>query len=157
MNSAIDKLKSSMDKDLLSMDESISVDAVVSRIDKLKVLAGIVRDFRQETEAAVCRWIDANGDIEVGDTRWYVGKTTSRKCKDVPASIQTLIEVLGGDLESLAKCLTSQPLKPAYCRSILKEKGADAAYTELFTEEAVPDLKTGKPKRGLRQSNSRLQ
>lgn len=127
------------------------------RADVLRAMAMVqqckhaVAALSQRMEAAVIAWIGANGEIEDGDNRYYVGTSKTTKCVDVKATLDRLLTVTGGDLDAVNSCLSTGAFKPAATLAVLGSEGAG-----LFTTEVVQDLKTGKPKVGLKAVNKKF-
>lgn len=108
-----------------------------------KELGAKVRDFNQRFEKAAIQWIKKNGDIQDGVHRFYVGKETKRKCKNVKEAVNAFLEMGGPDVLVLA--LSSDCFKHATAMKML----GDNAKTH-FDEKTDDSLETGKPKEKLR-------
>jgi hypothetical protein len=128
----------------------VDQDAVMKAMDSVQLLKDEVRQLAGVCEAAIIRWIEENGDITVGDVRYYVGPEYKHKCVNVPAAVEAVLNATGGDMKVFCDCLTSQPFKPASTRKVLGED------TPLFETTTELDIKTGKPKRGLQRSDARF-
>ena len=121
-------------------------------IEALNVRAAMkarMKEVDAAFEAAVIAWIQANGEIECGDIRYYVGTEKVTRCIDQTTTLWTLLEAGGGD--TVAHCLSSGAFKPGACREVLGE-----LWDGHFVTTERPDLKTGKPKRGLRSVDKRF-
>lgn len=110
----------------------------------IEQLKAAVKELTARHEAAVIKFIDLNGEIEDGEKRYYVGLDKQHRCKDTRELLSRILEQ-GGDADLLAKCLSSQPWKPATAKEML----GDAA-TDLFETITRPSLEEGKPKRRLK-------
>lgn len=134
----------------------------VGRLDGMTpVQAGDLYARAQVVKAnfrAWCQWIDAalidymtdhGTDIPIttaeGEKRLYVGIDKRTKNTSPKATLERLLDAAGGDLGVVAECLSSGAWKPGACRGVLGEK-----WSECFTVEEVPDIKTGAPKRVLK-------
>lgn len=140
-----------MDSDLIvKLDTAISLveDGMATKEEVMNALAfkqqlgAFVRHLNTRFEKAAIAWIEKNGEIEEGATRWYVGKVFDRKCSNVRETIEAILSMNGGDTETLATLLSSQPFKEATTIAFLGEKAKD-----LWTIAEKKDLKDGKPRK----------
>ena len=109
------------------------------------------RSITHRFDQAMIGWIEANGDLEDGDKRWYVGTATTRKCRFAGPAFKALLEANGGDLDATLAALCSDPFKPALASDMLGDK-ADQHFDTVTTL----DLKTGKPKKTLKSFDKRF-
>lgn len=86
------------------------------------------------------------GQIQVGTSRYYVGTSKRTTCRHTRAALETLLDATGADFDAIVKCLVAQPFKPGMTRSFLY----DGQFESLFETKVVEDLKTGKPKQGIK-------
>lgn len=114
--------------------------------------AKAMRWLKQQVEKLMIDHINANGDIEVGPVRYYVGNTKKVKAIDNSQVLNALYEKLAGDEEQVCLCMSSNPWKPGGIKKLLDD---EKKFDELFTTTTVDDLKTGKPKKGLKRIDSR--
>ena len=122
---------------------------LMAQVERFKALG---RQLHQQLEASLIQFIEANGDIEVGEKRWYVGTDKSYKRKaDIEDAVQALLEVTGGDLQAFCALLSSGALKPAACRTVLGDR-----FTDLFETVVEKDLKTGAPKKAVKVFDARF-
>jgi len=134
-------------------DEAIALieDGVASKEEVMAAMAfkqklgEISRAINHRFEEAAIKWIEANGEIEDGEKRYYVGTSTTRKCRDVRRTVEGLLTETGGDLDAFTSALSSNAFKPATACTILGEKAND-----LFETVTAKDLKTGAPKKKLK-------
>ena len=119
--------------------------------DMIVLLKRVAREFSQMAEAAQIDFVNRNGEVTVGDVRYYVGNVNSTKCNDNKAAVQALLTVTGGDADKLAECIASDGLKPGACRTVLADQ-----FDAHFTTTAKSDLKTGKPTKALHRVDSRF-
>jgi hypothetical protein len=121
-------------------------------IEALNVRAAMkarMREIDAAFEEAVIAWITEHGEIECGDVRWYVGTEKTTRCIDQGELLRTLLETRGVD--AVGACLASGAFKPGAAREVLGEH-----WNDHFTVTEKPDLKTGKPKRGLQSVDMRF-
>lgn len=100
-------------------------------------------------EAAV-RYIDLHGEQTIGDKRYYVGTEKTYKPRSLPEALTVLFDAAAGDFDGLAACLSSNALKHGAIRGLLDKAGMADRFDAMFIVEERPDVKTGKPKRGLK-------
>lgn len=123
---------------------------VLDVYDRVCLLKSLAKELAQMADAAMVEWIKANGEIEVGDLRYYVGKSKDTKCKDVRRTMESALNATGGDVDALVGLLSSGAWKPGACRQVLPPE----EYAECFHTVEVEDVKTGKPKVGLQKVNT---
>lgn len=122
---------------------------VLEAINVRATMKQAMREVDSRFDAALIAWIEANGAIESGDTRYYVGPQKDTKCNDQPATLAVLLELGGPD--AAGKCLASGAFKLTPCRELLAEQ-----FDAHFTTTEKPDLKTGKPVKKLHAVNERF-
>lgn len=127
-------------------------EAALSLMADVERFQAAAREAKRQLEAALIQFIDANGDIELGDKRWYVGHDKSYKRRtDLEVAVSALLEATGGDVAAFCGLLSSGALKPAACRLVLGERFAD--HFETVVER---DLKTGAPRRAVKVHDARF-
>lgn len=138
---------------LIKLDAAIALveDGLATKSEVMNALAfkqqlgAFVRHLNTRFEKAAIAWIEKNGEIEEGTTRWYVGKVIDRKCKSVKETIGAILEQSGGDLDPLVTLLSSQPFKEATTIDFLGEKAK-----ALWDTAEKKDLKDGAPRKKLK-------
>lgn len=106
-------------------------------------VAGAKQQIREIDAALKCgmiEWINANGQIQHGTKRFYVGNKRTTKTKGKAAAIMAILDSTGGDLDALASLLVAEPIKPGAAKKQLGDELWDVHFEVLD----VPDLKTGK-------------
>jgi hypothetical protein len=91
-------------------------------------------------------------EVNVGNLRYYVGtekKVTPRDNADV---LEALLLASNGDVSTVVEALRSDPWKPSQVRQIVGE----AKHRKLFRTSFASDLRTGKPRKGLRCIDTRF-
>ena len=132
--------------------ELATVDQIIAALDAVDTLKETVDMLGELSEAAAIRYIKANGDIEVGTVRYYVGTTRTTKVVDAAVTFAELLDRVGGDFKEFTATLVAQPFKPSAARTVLGD-----AYEKFFHTKIVDDLMTGKPKRSLKRSDTRFE
>lgn len=117
-------------------------DDVLTCMNLVQRLGQIAKAAKAQYESLAIAYIQANGEIEDGGNRWYVGTEKKTKCLSANGVLEAILSVSGGDLDKVAACLVSNPFKPAATKDLVGDQ-ADA----LFETTVTPDLKTGKPKK----------
>ena len=113
-------------------------DQVLAALDFTARLREVARELTEQVEVGAIAWVQAHGDIEDGEKRYYVAPNKSVKCLDVKGTLGAVLEVAGGDLDAVIECLSSGAFKPAKTKALLGER-AD----EFFETTETADLKTG--------------
>lgn len=143
-------------RDILAQVANLSPDAtqdeVLDVLGRIAAAKDAIRELGSMAEEAAIQWIEANGDIEVGDVRYYVGTNRTTKCTDTRATMEAALNATGGDIDAMCELLSSGAWKPGACRKTLSPDDFDM----LFTTSETLDLKTGKPKRGLQRVDQRF-
>ena len=104
-------------------------------------------------KAAFIEFCESYGDLELPGPepkRLYPGTVKRTKCKDTRVTFEALLELTGGDIDSIHECMSSGAFKHGACRKVLGDSWGDH-----FSVEEVKDLKTGKPKKALLLTDDR--
>lgn len=128
------------------------LDQVVAALDLIACLKRWVKQVDQRLEAAVIEWINKNGEIVIGDIRYYVGTQSHTKCNDIKNAVEAVLRAVGGDVDGLVACIASDGLKPGATRETVGED----AFNRLFTKIVMPDLKTGRPLERLQRIDTKF-
>ena len=139
-----------------SLLASISIDSPAERVaDVWNRWQSIKRQIAAADEGvkdSIIEWCRKNGDLEVGEgNRLYVGPKKETRCLNPAAALEALIDATGGDITAVAEALAAQPFKNAAAAKLI-----GPAASDLWVTEEVPDVKTGKAKRELKQVNERF-
>jgi len=131
---------------------AMSPDQVAQTWSTLLALEKRMREVKNSMRDQMIEWIDANGELLIGDVRYYVGTVTKNRCNDITRTLEQVMNSAGGSMEDVAGTLSSNAFKHGATRNLV----GDAKFHELFTVEQVPDLKTGKPRRELKSADTRF-
>lgn len=124
-------------------------DDVLDALEVRKRLAEVSRALCKAVEESAIAWLQANGEIECGEIRYYAGIEKKTTCTNPKAATVAVLDAAGGDTDKFTECLASGAFKPGACKQLLGEQ----RFAELFKTEAVPDLKTGRAKTVLVAAN----
>lgn len=124
-------------------------DEVLLALNFVKRLKEVAATLNEQAEKAAIEWIQANGEIVEGDTRYYVAPNKVHKCKDTKGVLAALLTASGGDLDAVAECFASGAWKSGETKKRLGE----IADTFFKTVETL-DLKTGVAKPRLQKVNT---
>ena len=106
------------------------------------------REFLKAIEAAAKAHTEAylqlNGEFQVGDIKYYLGKSKTTKLRDVKSALDKLLGIFS--VEQIAQSLSANALKPGQVRTYLKELGLDAVFDEIFVTTVDEGLERDKPK-----------
>ena len=78
---------------------------IAAALGLLEALADAVKSMRAELKAGMLEWVDAHGDLTIGEKRYYAGTETDVTCNDQRETLATLLEVT--DLDTIASCLAA--------------------------------------------------
>ena len=109
-------------------------------------------ELRERAEAMAVAWIEANGDLVLGDHRYYAGHAKETRCINRQAAVEAALNAVFGDLQAFCDLLCAQPLKPGACRGVLPPDD----FGRLFLTEEKLVLKNGKPQKRLLKTNDRF-
>jgi hypothetical protein len=135
-----------------ALNEDASVTEILEAHQAVKIHLDEAKRIKDLCEAILIEWMDAHGDLNVGnDIRYYVGTDTTVKCNNPRETVETLLAALDGDLGRFCETLASSPFKYGAVRDILPE-----AFDALFTTTVKKDLKTGKPLRKVKRTDDKF-
>lgn len=137
---------------LASITIEADEDLVASAISSVDLLGEIYRELRGLRDVVVMDWLEANGDLEIGDVRYYVGTKRRTKVRDAALALEALLELTAGDLVAIGEAMVSEPFKQGHFRGL----AGDETWEEHFRVEVDRDLKTGKPKKSLQRGDKRF-
>lgn len=127
-------------------------DDVLVAIDIRTRINAMVRVLNDSLKAKIIEWIEKNGEVTCGDTRFYVGTEKNTRCCDYKNTMIALLNATEGDLDRVVQCLASGAFKPGATGLVLD----DGTYRTLFHTEDVKDLKTGKPRKTIVKADPRF-
>lgn len=139
-----------------TLTTDVKAATAAAALNKLQRLKELVREIERDMTARLIEWIQANGDLEIGELRYYVGTEKKTRCNDVRGTLAALLELFAGDLDRVAECLGSSAWKHGAIKKALEEIGQAAKFPELFTVTEETDLKTGQPAKKLMTVNPKF-
>lgn len=140
-----------LEKEVFEVDHEVAIDELLSVKSEIKKYIEAMKALKAIFDAKMVDWIEANGDITIGPIRYYVGNTKTVKTKVPPWSIVNgCLDQAFGDLEYVLNSLASSN----WCRHGEVRKLCPDKYNDWFETTSVKDIKTGKPKRGLKRVDS---
>lgn len=125
---------------------------ILQAMDFIALLKEATKLLASRMEQASIEWISQNGEITNGDLRYYIGSNREYRCNNPTDALDKLLNAAGGDLSMVAGCLSAAAWKPGATRTALGEE----AFKELFESRTTLDLKTGKPKLGLKKIDTKF-
>lgn len=134
--------------DVLAIGLDMTPDQVCEVWTRVENAKAAARELGQLLEGAIIEWIEANGDLTIGDQRYYVGTERKVTCTDNAGTMDAVLFAGGGEEAALLECLSSQPWKHGAVRGLI----GDDDFNRLFKTEVRPDLKTGKPKKVVKRA-----
>ena len=145
--------------DLIGAERSEDNDRALLRVrDRAIVALRTAREMMADVDAAIIDYMTLNQcDLQISDTeRLYVGSTRVTKSVDDQEILMAILEAGNGNMELLTTgaggMLGSQPWKSGAVRALI----GDAKFHECFTTETKLDVKTGKPAKSVKVSDSRF-
>lgn len=108
------------------------------------------REMREEWKRLSVEYLETEGDVTIGESRYYAGNVKSYKPRlEQAAMLETLLTAFDGDMHQVADCLSSGAWKPGTVRSLLDN---DERFGTLFETITQVEAKTGKPKREMKRA-----
>jgi hypothetical protein len=127
--------------DIIPITPTSSIEQIADNLGKLKALAERARELKRQFDEQLLEYIEANGDVTIGEVRYYAGYEKETKCVDVGGVILHLLDAVVGDYDALAGFLCANPIKHGAVKKTLSPE----VYDRLFVTSLKPDLKEGKP------------
>jgi hypothetical protein len=134
--------------DLSTIEQSVwaiapetHIDTVAAVIDRVGYVEKQLKEFKASLEERLTEWVKTNGDLTIGDVRYYLGTKKTTKCANVPETIQAILETTGGDFDRLCEHLSSGCVK----YGAAKETLGDERFGLLFTVAEETEIREGKP------------
>lgn len=140
---------SALERRVLCLRPEAPAEVAAGVMAQVNAVAEAVQRLRKLTAEQVLRWVEANGPLQVGASRYYAGEKTVTDCTDVAKAVNLLLDACGGDLDQFCQCLASRALKYGWCRSVLQGR-----WGEVFRVRVARELKEdGTPRRHLKVDN----
>lgn len=127
---------------IAELDDSASAELAAAALDKVRLWNELGRELKAKLEAAMIRFIQANGEVTIGPVRYYVGTKKTTKCLDNGEAVKSMLEL--GGVELLRDVLSSSAFKHGAARKRLAELGCEDVYDRLFETSEEQELKDGK-------------
>lgn len=100
----------------------------------------VARVLKQAAEQRAVAYIKANGEVQIGDKRYYLGHDKTWKPINDAAIMDEVLEKTGGDADAVIGCLSANPWKRTAVKAIISD-----ADKRLFKCEVKDKLKDGAP------------
>lgn len=104
---------------VVEMETTTAKEEVLDLREILAFMAGQMKELRERLDEKLIDWIDANGAIQVGSRRIYVGTKKDTKCRALKPALQALMESSGGDWEQFCACLSSNAIKYGAAKTVM--------------------------------------
>jgi len=128
-----------------------SRDRAIDLYMRAEVALGMAREIKSIVAEKLAEWIDQNGEITVGDIRYYVGKSKTQKPRDLREVADRVLTAVAGDLDAFVDVLAANAFKPGAAKKLLGDQ-----FDEVFETTEKLDLRTGKPARELKVVNTKF-
>ncbi len=130
-----------------------SPDDVATAINQLDVLGDRVKAAKEMLKDHLTEYVRANGSLEIGTMRYYLGRKKITKCVNVPDTLAALLGAVAGDWNRMCEFLSAGPVKHGAARQVL----APDDYALLFISVDEDELKEGKPEgKTLQKTDTRF-
>lgn len=140
-------------RQIVALSPESDAEAAANAWLAVEALGRAHREIKAQLERQLIEWIDANGDLTVGEElRLYVGREKTTKCFDPVAALDVIVRTSAGDIEKVGAVLSANPFKPAAVRKLIGPE----LFEAYFDEQVKPDLLTGKPLRSLKALNPKF-
>lgn len=128
---------------------------IVFMYDRLVALKQAAGDTVDRMKGAMVAWIEQNGDIDVGEIRYYAGheKKVKPRNPNMAEFYKAVLIAVGGDEAAFASALAANAFKHGTIRKLLDEsygeEEGERQFELLFETVVTPKLEEGKPKKTL--------
>jgi hypothetical protein len=126
---------------IAALDTESDVEQAIELLNSVQLATRQLKDLNTQATAALVEWMESNGDITVGEVRYYPGTYRTYVPLDKYAIADHLLVVLEGDLRKFVETFASRPFKPSEVRTLLGE----VQFRKLYELRESRDVKTGKP------------
>lgn len=144
---------------IIGLIEPQELEAAINLHMYTEQLKSVVKELHAQAKAKVEEALEydrlngGEGEVNVGTVRFYIGATkTTKPSQPMPAMLERIMDETHGDFDAVARCLSSSAFKPGQT----KAEVGDAVFDELFAVTYPTDVKTGKPKKGLKVIDTRF-
>ena len=135
----------------LAINEESSELDVIAMLEKLDFAKSYIKELDRMFKDLLIDWINANGQLVVGDKRYYVGTKKTVKPRALAPLTEALMNATGGDFEAFIKTMSAGAYKQGACKEVLGD-----AWADHFSVQHVDDIKTGKPQKELKITDDRF-
>ncbi len=130
-------------------------DAVAVVIDKVAVIKERMKALNEWLDAAVTEWVRANGPLQFGPYKYYIGDVTKVEWTDTPGALDAAFAASGGDWQTFARdFLAKDPIKHGSFEQHVGEAEAAKYFKRVKVEELRDNVAT--VKRKLQKSDVRF-
>ncbi len=126
--------------EIIPITPASSIEEISSNMDMLAAMKSRIRDLERQFKEQLLEYIQTNGSVTIGTTRYYAGTEKETNCFDVAGAVEALMIACGGDLRLFCGLLAKGGIKPGAAKAMLP----DSFHNYFVTEEKVT-LETGKP------------
>lgn len=101
------------------------VDDVLELRENLSFMLTQIKGLQKNLDERLIEWIRANGTIEYGTKKIYVGTKKDTKCKALRPALEALMIACGGDWEKFCECMASGAIKYGAAKTVLGDEWGD--------------------------------
>lgn len=141
-----------VEREAALVSEDHTPEQVAEVIEKVDFVAAQVRQIKKILEEQLIDWINANGDLQIGHKRYYVGPYKRYRARDQMRIADVVLSLTQGDLQSFVEYLSASAFKPG----MVKKAVGLNEFDELYETVIRDDVKTGKPKKGVHTVDTRF-
>jgi|13_taG_2_1085334.scaffolds.fasta_scaffold90657_2 hypothetical protein len=136
---------------ILAINDESDAANVCEALDLIDVYKRAIREADRLLKEQLIDWINANGELTIGEKRYYVGNTKKTKPVNLERLCEAAITHAEGDFGAFAEALSANAFKPGACKALLGDE-----WGQHFIVEVVDDVKTGKPKKDIKVIDERF-
>lgn len=129
-----------------------SLDELCEALIAAEWLLARARTIDRLLKEAAIKWVDHNGEFDIGDMHYYVSCPLTMKCRNLTQTGHAVLSAAGGDFDQFLGVLVSQPYKYAAVRNIVGK----ALQGQLFLAQRTGRLVNGVPERVLKHADKRF-
>lgn len=136
---------------VLAINDESDAAKVCEAIDLIDHYKRAIREADKLLKEQLIDWIGRNGELTIGDKRYYVGYTKKTKPVNMERLCEAAITHAAGDFGTFAEALSANAFKPGACKALLGDE-----WDQHFYTETLDDVKTGKPKKDVKVIDERF-
>lgn len=153
-DTALTALREHLNGEIAALGVDSDPTKILTLRNRLVFFVSMAKELKARLDDEVfVAWLIHNGDLEVGDVRYYAGvEKTTKPATTLRALVEKLMEATGGDLDRFTELLSSNAVKPGACKQVLSED----EWRQAFVVTEADEVREGKPKKRVQEINQKF-